>query len=450
MNDHPTAIGIADAVRSGTLTARTAAEQALARIEKTQPLTNAWQEIRREKALAEADAVDQHPDRATLPLAGVPIAIKDNIPVEGEPMRDGSAASDPTPQGADHEVVRRLREAGAVVVGITRVPELCLYGATDSVYGITRNPWDPERTPGGSSGGSAAAIASGTVTIAHGNDGLGSIRIPSACCGLVGIKPGLGTIPADIGFDSWHDMAENGPLATTVADLALTFSVMAGDPAYATIGDPGQLRVALSTKSPSAVAPASKEWAGAARKVADLLRGLGHDVSEKNPRYPATLIAKTVIELWATGANDDANLMLDRSKMEKRVRRHAALGARLAKRGHPKPEPREKWRAIATEFFTDVDVLLTPTLARTPIKAKEWSAGGLMATINANARFAPFAAPWNVTGWPAMSVPAGLDSAGRPLSVHLVGKPGTEATLIALAAQIEAAQPWPRVAPMAN
>jgi amidase len=124
-------------------------------------------------------------DKASLPLAGLPITIKDNVPVEGEPMRCGSTASDPTLQPADHEVVRRLRDAGAVVVGLTRVPELCVFGATDSKFGLTRNPWNRSRTPGGSSGGSAAAVAAGMVAVAHGNDGMGSIRIPAACCGLV-------------------------------------------------------------------------------------------------------------------------------------------------------------------------------------------------------------------------------------------------------------------------
>ena len=137
-------------------------------------------------------------------------------------------------------MVRRLRGAGAVVVGITRVPELCVYGTTDSTYGITHNPWDLDRSPGGSSGGSAAAVASGTVPVAHGNDGMGSIRIPSACCGLVGIKPGLGVVPADLGDGSWFGMAENGPLATTVDDAALMLSVLASRPELA---DPGRHRL---------------------------------------------------------------------------------------------------------------------------------------------------------------------------------------------------------------
>ncbi|KAA1416836.1 amidase [Nocardioides humilatus] len=445
----PTAVEIASQVHEGTLTARQAAEDALARIERSQKLTNAWQVVRRDAALAEADAVDGRPDRFALPLAGVPIAIKDNVPVAGEPMMDGSAGSDPTPQTRNHEIVKRLRAAGAVVVGLTRVPELCIWGATDSVFGISRNPWDPAITPGGSSGGSAAAVASGAVPIAHGNDGMGSIRIPSACCGLVGLKPGYGVVPADLGANSWHGMAENGPLATTVADAALMFSVLAGEPSYASISEPGTLRIALSTKAPSAGLPVSKEWAAGARRVAELLRGAGHRLEERTPRYPATLISTTGMALWTTGAAADAGLLADISKLEKRNARHVGIGRQLARRGFPKPGPQEEWRARATEFFKDTDVLLTPTLAQPPIKAKYWSRGGWLATIQANARYAPFAAPWNMAGWPAMSVPAGLDADGRPLGVQLVGKPGSEAELLALAAQIEQLQPWQRISPLA-
>jgi amidase len=163
----------------------------------------------------------------------------------------GSTASDPQPQPADHEVVRRLRAAGAVVVGLTRVPELCVFGATDSKFGLTRNPWNRSRTPGGSSGGSAAAVAAGMVAVAHGNDGMGSIRIPAACCGLVGFKPGRGVVPSELGDGSWFDMAENGPLATSVDDCALLLSVMAGRPDLATVTDPGRVRVAVSTEAPA-------------------------------------------------------------------------------------------------------------------------------------------------------------------------------------------------------
>jgi amidase len=445
----PTAVEIAAATRAGTGTARGAVEAALARIVATQATTNAWQVVRRDAALLEADAVDADPDRGSLPLAGVPIAIKDNIPVAGEPMRDGAQASDATPQQADHEVVRRLRAAGAVVVGLTRVPELCIWGATDSAFGVTRNPWSPDRTPGGSSGGSAAAVAAGDVPIAHGNDGMGSIRIPAACCGLVGLKPGTGVVPADLGANSWHGMAENGPLATTVGDAALMLSVLAGDPSYAEVIEPARLRIAVSTSPPAKGIPVARAWSGASTRTAGLLRDV-HDVRESTPRYPATLIAVTALALWTTGALDDARLLADPTDLEARNRRHTAIGRALARFGHPKQAPREHWRSRAEEFFADVDVLITPALAQPPIAAKEWSAGGWLPTMLANARYAPFAAPWNVIGWPAMSVPAGFDRAGLPTAVQLVGRPGSERTLLGLAAQIERMQPWARTAPLST
>ncbi|GGO86853.1 putative amidase AmiB2 [Nocardioides phosphati] len=449
-----TAVETAAAVRAGSLTAREATDRALQRIARSQAVTNAWQVVRTEAALAEADAIDQHPERSTLPLAGVPVAIKDTVPVAGEPLRDGSLATDPTPRDADHEVVRRLRAAGAVVVGLTRVPELCVWGVTDSRFGITRNPWDPDRTPGGSSGGSAAAVAAGDVPIAHGNDGMGSIRIPAACCGLVGMKPGSGVVPSDDRTSHWNGMSEHGPLATTVADAALMLAVLAGRPELAEVGAPGALRVALSTRAPAPMTPVAAPWREAAERVADLLRDAGHRVTDQTPRYSATLLTTTGMALWTTGTAEEADLLADPGSLEKRNRRHAAIGRALARRGHPKPKRREAWRARAEAFFDDVDVLLTPALAQPPVKAQAWSSRGWLRSVAANARFAPFAAPWNIVGWPAMTVPAGLDPEGRPVAVQLVGRPGTEARLLAVAAQIEAGQleagqPWPRTAPLA-
>src|SRR5262249_1267507 len=148
-----------------------------------------------------------------------PLAVKDNTAVAGETARSGSAATPEEPAAADHEVVRRLHAAGAVVVGLSSMPELGLFPMADSVYGTVRNPWCPERTPGGSSGGAAVAVAAGMVPLAQGNDGLGSIRIPAACCGLIGLKPGTGQVPPPFGErEAWFGLAENGPLATTVAD----------------------------------------------------------------------------------------------------------------------------------------------------------------------------------------------------------------------------------------
>jgi amidase len=444
-----TALEIAADVRAGRLTARKAVEDALARIEAVDARLNAYQEVRVFAALREADAVDARTDKDALPLAGVPIAIKDNISVTGEPMRDGSLGSDPTPRSHDHEIVRRVRAAGAVVVGLTRVPELCVFGATDSAFGITRNPWDPSRTPGGSSGGSAAAVASGTVPIAHGNDGMGSIRIPSACCGLVGIKPGLGVVPSDIGNESWFDMAENGPLATTVADAALLLSVFADRPELATVEQPGPLRIAVSTKVPLPGTPLDKHWAAATRETADLLRGVGHTVVDADPPYGQTL-GPPMLARWMAGTEKDARLLADRSKLGTSIRRHARAGGMVMALGLPRPKGRTKWQQRAGRFFADHDALITPCLARPPIAAKAWSQRGWIANLVTNIRFAPFAAPWNLAGWPSMAVPAGLDPDGLPLAVQLVAPPGGERRLLALAGQLEQLRPWPRVAQLAS
>jgi len=361
-------------------------------------------------------------------------------------MRIGSLASEDAPQRADHPVVARLREAGAVVVGLTAVPELCVFGATDSAFGLTHNPWDLDRTPGGSSGGSAAAVAAGMVAIAHGNDGMGSIRIPAACCGLVGIKPGLGVVPAQLGNGSWFDMAENGPLATTVADCALLLSVLAKRPELAEVGLVDGLRIAVSTKAPIPATPVESHYAEAARTAGALLAEAGHHVRAADPSYP-TSVGMSALVRWFAGAERDAALLADRSKLEKRTARHAAIGKVVLKAGLPKPSGRTAWQRKADAFFAEYDVLITPTLAQLPLPAKRWGEAGWLANFWANTHYAPFAAPWNLAGWPAMAVPAGLHPNGMPLSVQLVGRPGTETTLLAVAAQLERRQPWTRIAP---
>ena len=443
----PTALETVAAVRDGTTTARAATEAALARIAAVDSELGAFQVVRGDRALAEADELDRRPGLRDLPLAGLPIAVKDNVAVTGEPMRNGSAGSDPTAQVRDHEVVRRLRSAGAVVVGLTRVPELCVFGATDSVFGTTRNPWDTSRTPGGSSGGSAAAVASGTVAVAHGNDGMGSIRIPAACCGLFGIKPGLGVVPAQLGNGSWFDMAENGPLATTVADAALVLSVMAGRPELATVQLPASgLRIAVSTRSPVVGATVDPAYVDAALETADVLSGAGHTVVRADPPYP-TRTALAALSRWCAGTEKDAQWLADRSRAERRVKVHAALGRAVLRTGHPKESGRRHWQAVVDRFFADHDVLVTPALARFPLEAAQWGRRGWLPNVVANSQYAPFAAPWNLAGWPAAVVPAGTDASGFPLSVQLVARPGGEELLLQVAALLEQLRPWARLAP---
>lgn len=442
-----TALAAADAVRRGRCTARELTEQALARISQRDGELNAFRTVRAERALAEADEVDRRPDRADLPLAGVPIAVKDNIAVAGEYLGNGTLAGTGRHQAQNHPVVERLRAAGAVIVGLTNVPELCVFGTTDSrSAGITRNPWQPDRTPGGSSGGSAVAVAAGMVPIAHGNDGMGSIRIPAACTGLVGLKPGLGTVPAELGNGSWFNMAENGPLATTVEDCALLLSVLADRPDLATPTVDPKLRIGVSVRPPLLVLPVDRHCLAAARVTGRLLAEAGHPVRNAELRYPVKA-GPAALARWFAGAAADAELLADRRRLDGRVARHAQLGTLVRRFGGPRPAARRAWQRAAERYFDQLDVLVTPMLAQPPPAAIAWHARSWAANMRANIGYAPFAAPWNLAGWPAMAVPAGRHPNGLPLSIQLVGRPGGEAMLLGVASHLEQLRPWQRVAP---
>lgn len=450
-----TALELAELVRSGAVSPAEVVRAHLEQVEALNDHLGAFRSVRRGLALAEAERLAARPDLADLPLAGVPVAIKDNVPVAGEAMRWGSAATPDAPRAQDHEVVRRLREAGAVVVGITRMPELGAWAATDGPLGTARNPWNPDRTPGGSSGGSGAAVAAAMVPLAHGTDGLGSIRIPAAACGLVGVKPGPGVVPAAIGATSWHGLAENGVLATTVADAALALSVMAGRPDLRDPHPPGRpLRVAVSVVSPVPGVPTDPEYRATARATARLLAGLGHRVRPADPPYGARL-AVAGVAWWAALVAEQAQAMarageLDPRRLERRTRRHVGVGRRARRLRLAREGDLETWRRRALAFLEEFDLLLTPALARPPLRAVEWHRRPWLANVAANAAYAPFAAPWNLARVPAAVVPAGVHSTGLPLSVQLVAGPGGEATVLSAAAQLESVRPWPRHAPISG
>ncbi|MFH9984774.1 amidase [Streptomyces luteogriseus] len=439
-----TAAEISAAVREKRVTPREVVAEHLARIERLDGRVGAFRTVRAEAALAEADAVAARGDFAELPLAGVPVAVKDNLAVRGESRRIGSAATPDTPAPRDHVTVARLRAAGAVVVGLTNVPELCVFGTTDGVLGIARNPWDPTRSAGGSSGGSAAAVAAGMVPIALGNDGMGSLRIPAANCGLVTIKPGQGVVPTGDGDSTWFGMSENGPLATTVEDARLMFSVLAGtEPGP--VSAPGVLRVAVSLRSPLAGVTISRPYAAAARDAAGLLMRAGHQVRRADPPYPLSL-ATTSLAHWTAGTAADAR-PLDPRLLTRRTRVHARLG-RPFLRTVSSGASREQLRRRLEPFFTEHDVLLTPALARRSPKAGPWHERGWLSNVLANTNYSPLTPPWNLTGWPAVAVPCGTLPSGAPCAVQLVGLPGTESRLLDLAGQLEERNPWQRTAPM--
>jgi amidase len=348
--------------------------------------------------------------------------------------------------------VERIRAAGGVVVGLTRVPELCVFGATDSVHGITRNPWDLARTPGGSSGGSAAAVAAGMVPVAHGNDGMGSVRIPAACTGLVGIKPGLGVVPAHLGATDWYSMSENGALATTAEDAALLLSVMAGDPALAQIAPLDErLHVAVSFRAPVAGVAVDPAWAAAADRLGSMLRGAGHDVRNAEPVSATDAVGNAAaiagLARWFAGTAADAD-ELDTARLEPRVRRHAMLGRWVRRTPLMDERLRESWIRHADEFLSEYDVLVTPALAQPPIHARRWFSGGWASTMLANIRYAPFAAPWNVAGMPGIVIPMGVHpQAGTPVAAQVVARRGRESLLLSIAAWVQRERPWRRTAP---
>ncbi|AXE90272.1 amidase family protein [Streptomyces sp. Go-475] len=438
-----TAAEMSAAVREKRVTPREVVAEHLERIRRLDGRLGAFRLVRAEKALAEADEVAARGDLSELPLAGVPVAVKDNVAVRGESRRVGSAATPDTPTAHDHVTVARLRAAGAVVVGLTHVPELCVFGTTDGVLGTSRNPWDPARSAGGSSGGSATAVAAGMVPIALGNDGMGSLRIPAANCGLVTIKPGHGVVPAGEG-STWFGMAEHGPLATTVEDARLMLSVLAGT-APVPRSEPGTLRVAVSLRSPLAGVTISRPYATAAREAAGALMRAGHQVRRADPPYPLSL-ATTSLTHWAAGTAADAQ-GLESRLLTRRTRVHARVG-RPFLAGVRSGGGREQLRRRLEPFFTEYDVLLTPALARRSPKAGPWHERGWLSNVLANTTYSPLTPAWNLTGWPAMAVPCGTLPSGAPGSVQLVGRPGSESRLLDLAAQLEERNPWRRTAPV--
>jgi amidase len=433
----PSAAEIAAAVRSGKATAAEVVLDHLARIAAHDTQVGAFVRVRETTAFSEAAVIDERPDRSELPLAGVPVSIKDVIPVSGEPMRTGSTATSARPQTEDHPLVARLRAAGAVVAGLTNLPELAIYPFTDSGYGITRNPWDLSRTAGGSSGGAAASVAAGMVPLAHGTDGLGSVRIPAAACGVFGIKPGPGLLP---GWGGWFGLSESGPLATTVADAALMLGVMAGT-TY-DLAPPGKLRIAFSDRAPGPGVSVHASCVAAAAESAAVLASLDHSVVDADPPYPGWIVP-VLLSYWTAGPASEAG---DRvAEMEARTRRHVRAGQQVLRTRPPRQEDRRRLRAALEPFWVKYDVLVMPTLAQPCPPALRYGTHSWSRSVLTALRFAPMTGVWNLAGYPAATVPVPSD--GLPGAVQLVTTPGREDLLLSLAAQLEKARPWPRHAP---
>jgi amidase len=453
---------LARLVREGEVTARELVESALERIEALQPELNAFVHLDPEGAVAVADGISPGDRR---PFAGVPIAIKDTAPVAGMPYTLGSDLFGDFVPHHDAFLVRRLRDAGFVLVGKTSLPEFGILPVTEPRrFGPTRNPWDTERTPGGSSGGAAAAVASGMVPIAHASDGGGSIRIPASCCGLVGLKPARGRISRgpDMGDDF---LVQDGVLTRTVMETAGLLDVLGGYEtgdatwapppseqfADAARREPGRLRIGLTTAA-AIEADLDPLCERAVRDAAELLSSLGHEVEEVSAPWSDadllrvfTLVFGAPIALAMLFGAQVSGRELSEERVEplswtmwKGIEERSPADYLLAR-----AQLNGVSRAIVG-LWDDFDVMLTPALAQRPVRIGEIDACSAdpWEDFRRSGQFTPYTAVFNVTGQPAISLPLFKGDDGLPVAVQLAGAPADEATLLALGAQLEAAHPW--------
>jgi amidase len=464
------AVELARLVRGGEVASRELVEASLAAIEAVDGRVNAYTFVDADGAVAAADAVRPGDER---PFAGVPLPIKDLHAAAGLPLTLGSSLFGDRVADHDAHAVRRLRDAGFVVVGKTSSPEFGILPVTEPRrFGPTRNPWDTERTPGGSSGGAAAAVASGTVPVAHGSDGGGSIRIPAACCGLVGLKPSRGRVSA--GPDAGDSvLSQQGILTRTVADTAAILDVMAGyEPGDATWApppdepfaakaarDPGRVRVAL-TLDPPIDAPLDPECARAAREAGALLESLGHAVEEVEGPWvggdlllPFTKVFSTRSALDIREGERLAGVQGGPDTVEPLSLALRELVERMT--GTDYLEALVTLQAAARTMIgrlAGYDVIMLPALARRPVRIGEIDScsENPMDDFVRSGLFTPFTALFNVSGQPAISLPLFEGEDGLPLAVQLAGPPAGEGLLLALAAQIEAAHQWAERRPAAT
>ncbi|HEX4805755.1 MAG TPA: amidase [Conexibacter sp.] len=459
---------LAALVRSGEISARELVATSLERIEALDGQVNAFTHVDAEGALAAAAAIAPGDER---PFAGVPIAIKDNQPVEGMPLTFCADLFGDFRPPFDAAFVGRLRAAGFVVVGKTALPEYGILPSTESRRnGPTRNPWDLSRTPGGSSGGAAAAVAAGMVPLAHGNDGGGSIRIPAACCGLVGLKPARGRVSlAPALGDSF--LVADGVLTRTVGESAALLDLIAGpvlgDATWAPpppepfadaaargrAGGLAPLRVGMTLAPPLADTEIDPIAERAVRDAAALLQELGHEVEEvASPPWQVPglfelfsasfgpAVASTIVFAAAVAGREPASEDMERLSWHLWERASRLSSAHFL-------AAQAQLQGLARMFVTamaEYDVLLTPSLALRPRPIGELYGDNddPAETFRRSGEFTPFTAIANVTGQPAISLPLVHGEDDLPVGVHFFGRPADEATLLALGAQLEAARPW--------
>ncbi len=450
-------------VRAKEITAHELVSAAIAQVEQLNPQLNAVITPMFELALANA----QQP-LSEGPFAGVPFLLKDlQAAYEGVPMSAGSRwLKDFKPNG-DSELVKRYQRAGLIVIGKTNTPEFGLLPTTEpELYGATHNPWDVTRTPGGSSGGSAAAVAARMTAMAHANDGGGSIRIPASCCGLFGLKPTRGRNPLGPHFgDIFSGLVAEHAVTISVRDSAAlldaTAGYDAGDPYIAPVparpfaeevgADPGKLRIAFSTTPPNGVA-VHPDCIAAVNDAAKLCEQLGHHVTEAAPQLHGEMLGKAFFTVWTAGCAwtiDSYAFAVGGKPTDDQIE---PLTRVMIELGRKRSAP-EYLLAVQTlqifarriaQFMNDYDLLLTPVLAEPPVPLGTFDAKpeDAMAGMKRSGSFSPFTAIQNMTGQPAMSVPLYWNDAGLPIGVQFAARYGDEATLFRLAAQLEAARPW--------
>ena len=446
-------------VREGAVSSVELVELYLERIERIDPQLNSYRVVTAERALAEAAQADSR--RAggdERPLLGVPIAIKDNVDVAGELTGNGTGCA--TERATeDAELVRRLRTAGCVVLGKTNLPELAIMGTTEGpAFGVTRNPWSTEHTPGGSSGGSGAAVAAGLAAGAHATDGAGSIRIPAACCHLFGLKPQRGRVPLAPDEEHWNGLSVAGSVTRTVLDNALFLDAVAGpgaapggpalpDRSFADMARelPGRLRIAVSLRPPF-LSRVSAETRHAVDQMAELLRALGHDVEYVEP--PLTDWPTEVLPRYLKGIEQEAEKTPNSARLQRRTRGFARLGslipqAALDRARRIEGQVSDRYNRV----FEGRDVLLTPIATTPPPGAAQWEGVSALRTLLEMTMVFPYCVIWNATGQPAAAVPAGFTDSGLPMSVQLIAPPRREDVLLSLAAQIESETSWPDARP---
>ncbi len=433
-------------------------DETQARIEDSQPLINAFRRLRLEQARNEAAEADRRLDAGErLPLLGVPVAIKDDVDMAGEPTAFG-CPGEFEPKAVDCEFVRRLREAGAVIVGKTNTPEIGQWPFTEGpAFGTTRNPWSLDHTPGGSSGGAAAAVAAGLVPAAVGSDGAGSIRIPAAWTHLVGIKPQRGRVSTWPEPQAFNGLTAYGPLARSVADAALMLDVLVGNvegdrhrpPAHpepfavAAARDPGRLRIALALNVPFSGAPAAldPEVGAAVERLATVLEDLGHTVEPAEVEY-GLAPALSIMPRSMTGIAEWVGRAPDRSLLDPRTRGSGHVGRALRPLLGLAHFAEEVARRRIGSIFRRFDVVLAPTTAQPALRIGACDGLGGWKTDETIVAAAPYAWPWNIVGWPGVNVPAGLTADGLPVGAQLLGQAHSEPRLLALAAQLEARERW--------